>query len=148
MTSVPPLAPRDRLGFSEAVVRGLRQFTRFSGRASVAEFWWFALFVVLAWAALYLLAGFVGAASTGTGAVQSIGALLLGVSLVVLVACVALLVPAISITVRRLHDTGRTGWWALLLPVPLIAVLVYFFCLLPGNISDNAYGEQPPVPLG
>ena len=147
MTALPPPA-RDRLGFTEAVVRGLRQFTTFSGRASVAEFWWFVLFLVLLWGALYLMAGFVGAASSAGGAVQSLGAILLGASLVLLVSCLALVVPAIAVTVRRLHDTGRTGWWALLLPVPLIAVVVYFFCLLPGNISDNAYGEQPPVPLG
>jgi uncharacterized membrane protein YhaH (DUF805 family) len=61
---------------------------------------------------------------------------------------VALLVPIVAITVRRLHDTGRSGWWALLLPVPLLAVVVYFFCLLPGSIGANKYGDEPPVPLG
>ena len=55
------LPPDDRLRFGEAVVRALRQFTRFSGRASVAEYWWFALFVVLLWGALYLMASIVGA---------------------------------------------------------------------------------------
>lgn len=142
------IPPNDRLRFGEAVVRALRQFTRFSGRASVAEYWWFALFVVLLWGALYFMASIVGSAGSSGGVGQAIGALLLGMSLVVLVVVIALIVPVVAITVRRLHDTGRTGWWALLLPVPLLAVLVYFFCLLPGNIGANKYGEQPPVPLG
>ena len=137
----------DRLGFGEAVVRALRQFSRFSGRASVGEYWWFALFVVLLWGALYLMASIVGSAGTSGGVGQTIGALLLGVSLVVFVAVLVLIVPIVAITVRRLHDSGRTGWWALLLPVPLLAVLVYFFCLLPGTIGANKYGEPPPVPL-
>jgi uncharacterized membrane protein YhaH (DUF805 family) len=141
------LQPRTRLGFGEAVVRALRQFTRVSGRASVAEYWWFALFLALLWGALYLMASIVGSAGTSGGVGQAVGAVLLGVSLVVLVAAIALVVPAVAITVRRLHDSGRTGWWALLLPVPLLAVLVYFFCLLPGAIGANKYGEQPPVAL-
>lgn len=145
--TAPQLPPRDRLGFGVAVVRALRQFTRFSGRASVAEYWWFALFVVLLWGALYLMASIVGSAGSSGGVGQAFGALLLGMSLVVLVVVIALIVPVVAITVRRLHDTGRAGWWALLLPVPLLAVLVYFFCLLPGNIGANKYGEQPPVPL-
>lgn len=146
MTAQQPPA-RDRLRFGDAVVRALRQFSRFSGRASVAEYWWFALFVVLLWGALYLMAAIVGSAGSSGGVGQTVGALLLGMSLVVLVVVIALIVPIVAITVRRLHDTGRTGWWALLLPVPLLAVLVYFFCLLPGNIGSNKYGEQPPVPL-
>jgi uncharacterized membrane protein YhaH (DUF805 family) len=140
--------PPARLGFIEAVVRALRQFSRFSGRASVAEYWWFALFIVLLWAALYFMVSVVSSAGSSGGVGQTIGALLLGMSLVVLVAVLALLVPVVAITVRRLHDTGRTGWWALLLPVPLLAVVVYFFCLLPGSIGANKYGEEPPVPLG
>jgi uncharacterized membrane protein YhaH (DUF805 family) len=140
--------PRARLGFLEAVVRALRQFSRFSGRASVAEYWWFALFIVLLWAALYFMLSVISSAGSSGGVGQTIGALLLGMSLVVLVAVVALLVPIVAITVRRLHDTGRSGWWALLLPVPLLAVVVYFFCLLPGSIGANKYGDEPPVPLG
>lgn len=139
--------PRARLGFLEAVVRALRQFSRFSGRASVAEYWWFALFIVLLWAALYFMVSVVSSAGTSGGVGQAVGALLLGMSLVVLVAVIALLVPIVAITVRRLHDTGRSGWWALLLPVPLLAVVVYFFCLLPGSIGANRYGDEPPVPL-
>lgn len=139
--------PPSRLGFGEAVVRALRQFTMFSGRASIAEYWWFALFVVLNWGALYLMASIVGSADSSGGVGQTVGALLLGVSLVVLVVVLALVVPVVAITVRRLHDTGRTGLWALLLPVPLLAVLVYLFCLLPGVISANKHGERPPVPL-
>ena len=102
---------------------------------------------MLLWGALYLMAVVVGSAANSDGASQAVGALLLGMSLVLLVVVVALVVPAVAITVRRLHDSERTGWWALLLPVPLLAVLVYFFCMLPGSLGPNKYGEPPPVPL-
>ena len=104
----------------------------------------------VSWASLRLIASSaagVGAGAGAGGAAQAVGALLLGVSLVLLVIVLALLVPAFAVAVRRLHDTGRTGWWAVLLVVPLIAVIPYFFCMLPGNLGTNEHGEQPPVPL-
>lgn len=129
-----------RMTFGLAVVRALRQFTVFSGRASWAEYWWFALFQVLLWGALYACAAVVGLA-TPNGQATSLGAIMLGVSLVLLVTVLVLLVPAVSVTVRRLHDTNRSGRWALLLPVPLLSLIVFLFCLLPGNIGRNSYGD-------
>jgi uncharacterized membrane protein YhaH (DUF805 family) len=128
--------------FGVAVVRALQQFTVVTGRASWAEYWWFALFQVLVWGALYACAAVVGIA-TPNGQATTLGAIMLGVSLVLLVGVLVLLIPAIAITVRRLHDTERSGWWALLLPVPLLALIVFLFCLLPGNAGKNKYGEPP-----
>jgi uncharacterized membrane protein YhaH (DUF805 family) len=135
-----PLGPR--VGFATAVARALRRYAQFSGRASWAEYWWFFLFLVLLAALLYLCVAVVAASANSDGAAKTIGALLLGVSLVLVLWFLFLIVPVFAITVRRLHDTERTGWWAVLLVVPLLSIIVFLFCLLPGNDSANKYG--PP----
>ena len=120
----------------------MRSYSGFDGRASLSEFWYFTLFhvIILALApfADMLLGELIGRIPWAEPT---------GVPVITMAYLVGSTLPALAVLVRRLHDTGRTGWWALLLPVPLIAVLVYFFCLLPGNIGANKYGEQPPVPL-
>jgi uncharacterized membrane protein YhaH (DUF805 family) len=136
-----------RVGLVEAVVRALRQFASGEGRASLAEFWYFALFVMLMWAAFYGLTNFVAWAGAQGGAAQVVGALGLGVALVLLITCLALVVPFTAVAVRRLHDTGRTGWWAALLFVPLISVVVFVLLVLPGAFAPNKYGPEPPQPL-
>jgi uncharacterized membrane protein YhaH (DUF805 family) len=134
-------APRSRMTFALAVVRGLQRGATVSGRASWAEYWWFFLFQVTVWAVLYGSVVFVGTQTTN-GQGTALGALMLGVSLVLLVMALALLVPGVTVTVRRLHDTDRTGWWALLLVVPLVSIVVFLFCLLPGTLGGNRYGPQ------
>ncbi|HYF74937.1 MAG TPA: DUF805 domain-containing protein, partial [Nocardioides sp.] len=65
-----------------------------------------------------------------------------------LLVALALFVPNLSVGTRRLHDTGRSGWWLLLLLVPCLGllVLVVFFCL-GGQVHANQYGE-PPLQTG
>jgi uncharacterized membrane protein YhaH (DUF805 family) len=130
---------KDRLSFVPSVIRTLRLYATFSGRASVAEYWWFALFQALVWTPVYLTANVI----VGGRVSDSVGALLLGMSLVLIVAALSLVIPALAVTVRRLHDTDRTGWWALLVVVPLVAVILYLFMLLPGTGGRNTYGPQP-----
>ena len=50
---------------------------------------------------------------------------------------------SIAITVRRLHDSGKSGWYILFLPIPLLQLVLLFFLLLPGENDDNQYGENP-----
>ncbi len=56
----------------------------------------------------------------------------------------ALIVPLIAVTVRRLHDTDRSGWWYLLMLVPFVGLVVLVFMLLPGTPGHNRFGS--PVP--
>lgn len=54
------------------------------------------------------------------------------------------LIPGICVTVRRLHDTGRSGWWYFISFVPLIGgITMLVFMLLDGNVGPNKYGEDP-----
>lgn len=82
------------MDFVSAVKSGLANFVTFSGRASRSEYWWFYLFTYLA--------SIVGSIIT---AILPLTGILVGIALL------ALTLPSISVLVRRLHDTGRSGWW-------------------------------------
>jgi uncharacterized membrane protein YhaH (DUF805 family) len=59
-----------------------------------------------------------------------------------------MLIPVVAVTVRRLHDIGMSGWWALLLLVPYIGgLIVLVFTLLPGQPHANAHGPAPVAAL-
>lgn len=91
----------------------LRRYAEFSGRSSRAEFWWFSLFLLIIFIVVwFLLVGSMTSmlatgAEPGTGALQALGggAILMGLI------SLAILIPSIAVQVRRLHDTGRSGWW-------------------------------------
>jgi uncharacterized membrane protein YhaH (DUF805 family) len=109
-------------GFFAAVRSGFERYSDFRGRSTRSEYWWWQLFTVV-------LALLVGDLESGLGA------------LLVLV----LLVPSLAVSVRRLHDTDRSGWWLLVGLVPGVGVLVLLVLLvLAGSVNSNRYG--PPVP--
>ena len=78
----------------------LKKYAVFSGRARRKEYWFFVLFNIVISLVLGLIDGVIGSASaeTGVGLLGGIYAL-------------AILIPTIAVAVRRLHDTGRSGWW-------------------------------------
>ena len=111
----------------------LRKYAVFQGRARRKEYWWFTLFNIIISILLAVIDGATGNfdAETGYGLFGTIYAL-------------AVLIPSIAVSVRRLHDTGRSGWWLLILLLPLIGVIVILvFMLLDSNAEDNEYGPPP-----
>lgn len=114
----------------------LKRFAQFDGRASRSEYWWFQLFIVIVSIPLYILSFVAGYSGS-----QSLAMAATGLSVVM---WLALIVPLIAVTVRRLHDTDRTGWWYLLMLVPFAGLAVLVFMLLPGTPGDNRFGS--PVP--
>lgn len=104
----------------------LKQYAVFGGRARRTEYWMFALVNLVV--SIVLL--FVGRA-IGFDYLQSVYAL-------------AVLLPTLGVSVRRLHDTGRSGWWLLIGLVPIVGaiVLLVFFCI-EGGPSENQYGANP-----
>ena len=115
--------------FKTSVRTCLAKFADFTGRALRAEFWWFYLAVIIC----YLLIDLV----FGSG--------LFGVMIVLLFAA-ASLVPTLSAGVRRLHDTGRSGWFLLLGFVPLVNFYLLYLLARPGDTTMNNFGEPPLVP--
>jgi uncharacterized membrane protein YhaH (DUF805 family) len=113
--------------FGQAIRSGLGNYATFSGRAPRSEYWWFFLFCVLC-----SIAGEILDAVTG-GA----GLINLGVTL-------GLFLPVLAMAVRRLHDTDRSGWWYLLVLIPLIgAIILLVWFVTRGTTGPNRFGPDP-----
>jgi uncharacterized membrane protein YhaH (DUF805 family) len=109
----------------------LKNYTGFRGRASRTEFWMFNLVNFLVMLALWIL----------YGAVHALGVL-------VVVYELGLLLPSLAVSVRRLHDTNRSGWWLLIDLIPLIgAIVLLIFLCTDSTSADNEYGPNPKVGL-
>ena len=110
-------------------------YANFNGRARRKEYWMFTLFFLL----FALLAGFVIGILSAVGETVAMIAIILAV-----VWYLAHLVPSLAVTVRRLHDTGKRGWFYLLAIIPYIGGLIIFiFTVIEGDKGDNKYGPDP-----
>ena len=147
-------------------IRPLKRYAQFSGRAPRAEYWWFFLFLVIAYIIAMIIDGAIGRRLVGPYGVVA-GLLWL-----------AVIIPTIAVGVRRLHDIDRTGWWMLGPIVPYVigfaivgpamlnpenppalaaagagmifmligfvfAIVVFVFSVLPGTKGPNRFGEDP-----
>ena len=112
----------------------LKRYAQFAGRARRKEYWSFFLLML----AVYVVAGMVDGI-LGMGGM--IGGLYGPLSLL---AALFFVIPSFAVGIRRLHDTGRSGWWLLIGFIPLIGalVLIYFF-ILEGTRGPNQYGADP-----
>ena len=104
---------------------GFRQFADFNGRAARKPYWMFVLSYLLIAIALAVID-----INLGTQYLGSIFALIL-------------LIPSISFGARRLHDTGRSGWWQLIALIPIIGSIILIVFLAQDSHSDNQYGPNP-----
>lgn len=113
----------------------LKKYFRFRGRASREEYWYFTLFHIMITAILTLVDLFLlGSAERGIG--------LLSTAYTILV-----FLPGITVSVRRLHDTNRSGWWLLISVVPLLgALLLLYWYIGEGTPGENQYGLNPIQP--
>ena len=126
------------VGLSEAVKICLqKKYATFKGRAKRSEYWYFYLFELLVMVALLFIGAMLGAIFTGGD-----GDVALGVGLVFMAfAGLAFITPQISVAVRRLHDSGKSGWLYVLCVIPYSGgiVMLIFMCL-PSEPHDNKYG--------
>jgi uncharacterized membrane protein YhaH (DUF805 family) len=59
----------------------------------------------------------------------------------------AVLIPGLAVTVRRLHDTDRTGWWILVSLIPIIGLILLYFLVQEGQQGPNRYGRDPKTAM-
>lgn len=119
------------MDFKTAVSTVLHKYVTFSGRARRSEYWWFFLFqVVVSVVASLLDTALFRSGDSTTGPISILAAL-------------ALLLPSLAVTVRRLHDGGRSGWWILIGLIPLIGTIVLIVFLVKDSVPDNEHGPSP-----
>jgi uncharacterized membrane protein YhaH (DUF805 family) len=120
------LQEKAHMTFGQAVQSALSNYASFSGRARRSEYWWFALFNLI----VSIIASIIDA--------------IIGTPILALIIGLALLLPGLGLSFRRLHDTGRAGWWILIALIPLIGwiVLLVFFCQ-DSQPGPNQYGPNP-----
>jgi uncharacterized membrane protein YhaH (DUF805 family) len=114
----------------------LRKYADFNGRARRSEYWYFTLFTLIAVVVLALVGALLDMVTGTTQTAMWINAL-------VGLYWLAVLLPSLGVTVRRLHDTGRSGWWIFIAFVPFVGgiILLIFECL--DSVGDNQYGPNP-----
>jgi len=128
------------MGFGEAVKSFWTNYAKFRGRARRSEYWFISLFLFLT----NLVAAVVDFVLLGSDADRFVANG--GGGLVGLIWLLATIVPAISVLVRRLHDTSRSGWWALIGFVPLAGGIVLVVFTVQSSLpGENTYGPSPKV---
>lgn len=107
----------------------LKKYAVFNGRASRQEYWYFFLFNIIISSVLLIIDKVIGTSGTsaGSGLLNSIYIL-------------ALFIPAIAVSVRRLHDTGRSGWWMLIALIPIIGGIVLLIIM-----AQPSQAEELPM---
>jgi uncharacterized membrane protein YhaH (DUF805 family) len=110
------------MDFVTAIKTCLSKYATFSGRASRPEYWWFFLFEVLVLVGTAMVSDWLYA-----------------------IAALALLLPALAVGVRRLHDVGRSGWFLLLAIIPLVNLILLYWAVQPSGPA-NEFGSGPDLP--
>lgn len=146
--------------FSAAVGRFFRNYAVFTGRASRSEFWWAALFqfivgtiagVVISIVLIVVVIVAFAAAERPDSLETGVTVALLSTLVIVVgltVTTLPLLIPSIAVTVRRLHDTNRSGWWYLLSLIPYAGYVIYVFAALETDPAGSRFDAQRPSDVG
>jgi uncharacterized membrane protein YhaH (DUF805 family) len=117
------------VSFADAVRDGFSKYVTFSGRSSRSAYWWWALFGLLAVVAAYIVDAILGT-----------------FPLFYAILALGLLLPNLAVTIRRLHDTGRSGWWILIALIPFVGGIVLLVFTLLASEGPNQWGSAPDGP--
>lgn len=130
-----------KMGFSDAIRICMKEkYASFEGRATRSEYWYFVLFYAIIMFAAAIVGGVLGTLFSGGNEDVAIGLALVLYGLAIL----GFVCPGISVLVRRFHDTGRSGWYYWLCLIPWIGgIIIFVFCCLDSQKSDNQYGAYP-----
>ncbi len=123
------------MGFGEAVSTCWKKYGDFDGRAQRPEFWWWVLFVTLLQIAASIVLTVLLVLFQNAGFLQWLGVMIF------MIVVLAVILPSIAVSVRRLHDRDLSGWWYLLGFVPFGSIVLLVWYVLPGTPGPNRYGD-------
>ena len=112
-------------GIIENYINVFKKCTQFTGRASRSEYWLFFLMNIV----VSIIAGVIDGIT--------------GIPILGLLYMLAALLPGLAVTIRRLHDTDRSGWWLLIGLIPLVGLVLLVFMIMEGTKGPNKFGEDP-----
>lgn len=144
------------MSFIESIKTVLSNYAVFNGRARRSEFWWYTLAVTIVSLVLYLVVVVPGLSAYSTAIMEYQmaadpaapvpalpGSVITGY-LILSIVNLALLLPSLGVTVRRLHDTGRSGFWIFFALVPLVgSIMLIVWEATAGTPGPNQYGPDP-----
>ncbi|WP_274995212.1 DUF805 domain-containing protein [Promicromonospora iranensis] len=141
------------MSFIESIKTVLSKYAVFNGRARRSEYWWYALAVTIVTTILYAvlvapsygeyMSAILEASAAGAAPPAMPGALTAGYLIMSLIN-LALLLPGLGVMVRRLHDTGRSGFWVFFLLVPIVGpIMLIVWFATNGTPAPNQYGPDP-----
>jgi len=129
--------PKEPMSPMDSIKTCFSKWSDWGGRATRSEFWWFQAFSIvvglICQVSVWMIAVTVGFA----GVLPTILAWTLGI------VWLAVFVPQTCATVRRLHDTDRTGWWLLSTPIPILNIIMLVFLIQEGESRKNRFGSVP-----
>ena len=125
------------MNFVEAVKSGFSNYVNFSGRAIRSEYWYWTLFAAV-------VAIVFGVIDEWLYPGDQMGAF----SVVDIIVSLALILPGIAVSVRRLHDIDRTGWWLLLGFTIIGALVLLYWACVRGTAGPNRFGPEPTPGIG
>ena len=117
------------VSFPDAVKRGFQGYVEFRGRSTRAEFWWWQLFLLI------------------TGIMGALIDVAIGNDYFTSIFLFGILIPSWAVSVRRLHDTNKSGWWSLLAVVPFGGLILLVFAVQESDIGTNKYGPNLMLPI-
>ena len=120
--------------FTESINTCLNKCTKTNGRASLSEYWWFYLFCYLVTIVALILFSLIGYTISG------IEGLLVSLPICSFLCGIVNFFLMLAVTIRRLHDTGHSGFWYFIIFVPLIGSIWLLILLLTSNNEENEYG--------
>ena len=111
------------MNFLESIKTCYKKFFDFTGRASKSEYWWFQLYNITIYTLMFVFEG----------------DLVLLFSLLT----IANIIPGAAAGVRRIHDINKSGWWILLISIPIVGFYVLFLLISEGSKGKNRFGSKP-----
>jgi uncharacterized membrane protein YhaH (DUF805 family) len=127
------------MGFGEAIQSGFKNYVTWRGRATRSEFWWWMLFVYLVQIPFSIIYSISVQNLVNEGTFE-IGMFFNWAYYLMLVVSLVLVLPSISVLIRRLHDTDRSGGWYWILLIPVVGTIVLLvFTLSASTPSPNRF---------
>ena len=115
------------MSFTQAIGSGFGKYAVFNGRSSRSEYWWWTLFVIIGYVVFAVVDSIIGT-----------------YPLLYVIWALAVLLPGLAVTIRRLHDIDKSGWWFLVGLIPFIGgIILLIWFVSRGSEGPNRFGENP-----